>query len=67
MTVVSTHLERASTAEAGRQFPSDFLWGAATSSYQIEGATGAATGWLRGGGPNPTFYSSGVYRLRLVY
>ena len=41
MTVVSTHLETASTVEAGRQFPSDFLWGAATSSYQIEGATGA--------------------------
>ena len=41
MTVTSTHLENASTAEAGRRFPSNFRWGAATSSYQIEGATSA--------------------------
>ncbi|HEY7628389.1 MAG TPA: GH1 family beta-glucosidase, partial [Ilumatobacteraceae bacterium] len=26
------------SAEAGRRFPSDFLWGTATSSYQVEGA-----------------------------
>lgn len=31
----------ASTTEAGRRFPSDFLWGSATSSYQIEGAVDA--------------------------
>jgi beta-glucosidase len=38
VTVVSTNPENASTSEAGRTFPSDFLWGAATSAYQIEGA-----------------------------
>jgi beta-glucosidase len=38
VTVMTTNLETASTREAGRRFPSDFLWGAATSSYQIEGA-----------------------------
>jgi beta-glucosidase len=36
--VGSTNDESASTVEAGRRFPSDFLWGSATSSYQIEGA-----------------------------
>jgi beta-glucosidase len=36
--MTSTHEERASTSEAGRRFPADFLWGSATSSYQIEGA-----------------------------
>ncbi|MEY2582703.1 MAG: beta-glucosidase [Ilumatobacteraceae bacterium] len=41
MTVLNTNPESASTAEAGRRFPSNFLWGAATSSYQIEGATSA--------------------------
>ena len=30
--------DRPSISEAGRRFPSDFLWGSATSSYQIEGA-----------------------------
>jgi beta-glucosidase len=40
VTVMSTNLESASTREAGRRFPSNFLWGAATSSYQIEGAVG---------------------------
>ncbi len=39
MTVVTVSDERASTSEAGRRFPNDFLWGSATSSYQIEGAT----------------------------
>jgi beta-glucosidase len=38
VTVASINLENASTLEAGRQFPPDFLWGSATSSYQIEGA-----------------------------
>jgi len=32
---------RPSTIEAGRRFPADFWWGAATSSYQIEGAADA--------------------------
>jgi beta-glucosidase len=27
------------TRPSGRQFPADFLWGSATASYQIEGAT----------------------------
>ena len=31
----------ASTTESGRRFPGSFLWGAATSSYQIEGAVDA--------------------------
>ena len=30
-----------STAEAGRRFPATFLWGTATSSYQVEGAVDA--------------------------
>ena len=38
MAVNARHDEPASTSEAGRRFPSDFLWGSATSSYQIEGA-----------------------------
>jgi beta-glucosidase len=38
VTVTSTYEDNASTVEAGRRFPSDFLWGSATSSYQIEGA-----------------------------
>ena len=41
MTVTTTQQQSASTEEAGRQFPSNFLWGSATSSYQIEGATSA--------------------------
>ncbi|MGZ4739505.1 MAG: GH1 family beta-glucosidase [Ilumatobacteraceae bacterium] len=41
MTVVTVSDERASTSEAGRRFPNDFLWGSATSSYQIEGAVTA--------------------------
>jgi beta-glucosidase len=36
--VTSTHENSASTVEAGRRFPTDFVWGSATSSYQIEGA-----------------------------
>ena len=36
--VASMNLENASSIEAGRQFPAEFLWGSATSSYQIEGA-----------------------------
>lgn len=38
MTVASTFEDSASAREAGRRFPTDFLWGSATSSYQIEGA-----------------------------
>ena len=38
MTVAHVDEERASNAEAGRRFPNEFLWGSATSSYQIEGA-----------------------------
>jgi beta-glucosidase len=38
VTVASTHEQSASTVEAGRRFPTDFAWGSATSSYQIEGA-----------------------------
>jgi beta-glucosidase len=38
VTVTSTREDSASTTEAGRRFPTDFLWGSATSSYQIEGA-----------------------------
>ncbi|HEY0520536.1 MAG TPA: family 1 glycosylhydrolase, partial [Ilumatobacteraceae bacterium] len=30
--------DKPSTVEAGRRFPTDFSWGSATSSYQIEGA-----------------------------
>ena len=38
VTVASTHEQSGSTVEAGRRFPTDFWWGSATSSYQIEGA-----------------------------
>jgi beta-glucosidase len=38
VTVTSTYETSVSTEEAGRRFPTDFLWGSATSSYQIEGA-----------------------------
>ena len=37
-THANTREESASTVEAGWRFPADFVWGAATSSYQIEGA-----------------------------
>src|SRR5476651_999256 len=36
--MTSTYESSASTSEAGRRFPTDFVWGSATSSYQIEGA-----------------------------
>lgn len=39
VTVASTFEDSASTSQARRRFPTDFLWGSATSSYQIEGAT----------------------------
>ena len=38
VTVATMSEHSATTTEAGRRFPIDFLWGAATSSYQIEGA-----------------------------
>ena len=38
VTVTSMSEQSATTTEAGRRFPHDFLWGSATSSYQIEGA-----------------------------
>ncbi len=41
VTVTSTGEAGASTIEADRLFPTDFLWGSATSSYQIEGAIAA--------------------------
>jgi beta-glucosidase len=41
VTIASTSEQSASTVEAGRRFSNDFLWGVATSSYQIEGAATA--------------------------
>ena len=38
---VHTSLASASTVPDSSQFPPTFLWGAATSSYQIEGAVTA--------------------------
>jgi len=41
VSVATMNPETASRSEAGRRFPHDFLWGSATSSYQIEGAVDA--------------------------
>jgi len=38
MTTQTHHASAPETAQGSRVFPPDFVWGAATAAYQIEGA-----------------------------